>query len=115
MAKLFQSAESPEQQVSRILMLGGIGVDEAKGKLVLNDNGKLDLEQNYDLNQQVFTDIIKFMKLLAQKIGKNGDNSLIIPFWGEESKSSIRFTSYRWMSYGKYSFRGSCKWFWEGL
>ena len=68
MVKLFQSAESPEQQVSRILMLGGIGVDEAKGKLVLNNNGKLDLEQNYDLNQQVFTDIIKFMKLLLRKL-----------------------------------------------
>jgi hypothetical protein len=89
MAKLFQSAESPEQQVSRILMLGGIGVDEAKGKLVLNNNGKLDLEQNYDLNQQVFTDIIKFMKLLAKKIGKNGENSLIIPFWGKDQKAQF--------------------------
>jgi len=89
MTKLFQSRESPEQQVSRILMLGGIGVDEAKGKLVLNNNGKLDLEQNYDLNQQVFTDIIKIMKLLAQKIGKNGDNSLIIPFWGKDQKAQF--------------------------
>jgi hypothetical protein len=89
MAKLFQSSESPEQQVSRILMLGGIGVDEAKGKLVLNNNGKLDLEQNYDLNQQIFTDIIKFMKLIAQKIGKNGDNSLIIPFWGKDQKAQF--------------------------
>jgi len=89
MAKLFQSSESPEQQVFRILMLGGIGVDEAKGKLVLNNNGKLDLEQNYDLNQQVFTDIIKIMKLLAQKIGKNGDNSLIIPCWGKDQKAQF--------------------------
>src|SRR5215213_1897596 len=89
MAKLFQSRESPEQQVSKVLMLGGIGVDEAKGKLVINNNGKLDLEQNYDLNQQVFTDIIKFMKLLAQKIGKNGDNSLIIPFWGKDQKAQF--------------------------
>jgi choline dehydrogenase-like flavoprotein len=85
--KLFQSPQSPEQRVSRILMLGGIGVDDAKGKLILNNSGKLDLENNYDLNQQVFTDMIDSMKLLAQKIGKNGLNSLLIPFWGKDQKA----------------------------
>ena len=89
MVKLFQSSESPEQQVSRILMLGGIGVDETKGKLIINNIGKLDLEQNYDLEQQVFKDIIKCMKLLAKKIGKNGDNSLLIPFWGKDEKAQF--------------------------
>ena len=85
--KLFQSSQSPEQRVSRILMLGGIGVDGAKGKLILNNSGKLDLENNYDLNQQVFTDIIDAMKLVAQKVGKNGLNSLLIPFWGKDQKA----------------------------
>ena len=85
--KLFQSPQSPEQRVSRILMLGGIGVDDAKGKLILNNSGKLDLENNYDLNQQVFTDMIDAMKLVAQKVGKNGLNSLLIPFWGKDQKA----------------------------
>jgi choline dehydrogenase-like flavoprotein len=84
---LFQASGSPEQRVSRILMLGGIGVDDAKGKLILNNSGKLDLENNYDLNQQVFTDIIDAMKLVAQKVGKNGLNSLLIPFWGKDQKA----------------------------
>ena len=85
--KLFQSSQSPEQRVSRILMLGGIGIDDAKGKLILNNSGKLDLNTNYDLNQQVFTDIIDAMKLVAQKVGKNGLNSLLIPFWGKDQKA----------------------------
>jgi cholesterol oxidase len=87
MIKLFQSSQSPEQRVSRILMLGSIGVDDTKGKLILNNSGKLDLENNYDLNQLVFTDIIDAMKLVAQKVGKNGLNSLLIPFWGKDQKA----------------------------
>ena len=67
------------------------------------------------LNQQVFTDIIKFMKLLAQKIGKNGDNSLIIPFWGKDQKAQFVLHPLGGCPMGNTAFRGSCKWFWEGL
>lgn len=49
----------------------------------------MDLEKDYDLEQQIFTDIIDAMKLLAQKVGENGESSLLIPFWGKDKKAQF--------------------------
>ena len=48
---------------------------------------RLDLENDYPLNQQVFEDIIETMKLFAKEIGKNGEKSLMIPFWDQTRRT----------------------------
>ena len=71
---------SPEERVQRILMLSGIGVDEAKAQLTLK-NGSLALEKDYDLSHPIFDRIIKTMEDFAEETGKNGKESLLIPLW----------------------------------
>jgi cholesterol oxidase len=82
-------AESPEERVYHILMLGGIGIDDPKAQLVLDNNDHLNLKDEYDLNQPVFTDIIDAMKLFAKEVGRNGENSLAIPFWSTANKTQF--------------------------
>lgn len=82
-----KGTESAEERVSNILMLGAMGRDNSESRLVFdNNNGHLDLEKDYPLDQQVFKDIIETMKLFAKEIGKNGEKSLMIPFWDETNK-----------------------------
>jgi len=81
-------AQSPEERVYHILMLGGIGIDDPKSQLVL-DNDRLNLKDPYDLNHPVFSDIINAMKLFAKEVGRNGENSLVIPFWSTENKTQF--------------------------
>ena len=83
--------QSPEERVYHILMLGGIGIDNPKAQSVLdNDNSnRLTLKDRYDLNQPIFSDIINAMKLLAKEIGRNGENSLAIPFWSTVNKTQF--------------------------
>jgi choline dehydrogenase-like flavoprotein len=82
-------AQSPEERVYHILMLGGIGIDDPKAQLVLDNNNHLNLKDQYDLNQPVFSDIINAMKLFAKEIGRNGENSLAIPFWSTSNKTQF--------------------------
>jgi choline dehydrogenase-like flavoprotein len=82
-------AQSPEERVYHILMLGGIGIDDPKAQLVLDNNNHLNLKDQYDLNQPVFSDIINAMKLFAKEIGRNGENSLAIPFWSTANKTQF--------------------------
>jgi cholesterol oxidase len=85
-----KGTESAEERVSNILMLGAMGRDKSDARLVLdNNNGRLDLENDYPLNQQVFEDIIETMKLFAKEIGKNGEKSLMIPFWDQTRKTQF--------------------------
>ena len=85
-----KGTESAEERVSNILMLGAMGRDNSDARLVFdNNNGRLDLENDYPLNQQVFEDIIETMKLFAKEIGKNGEKSLMIPFWDQTRKTQF--------------------------
>jgi GMC oxidoreductase len=85
-----KGTESAEERVSNILMLGAMGKDNSDARLVFdNDNGRLDLENDYSLDQQVFGDIIETMKLFAKEIGKNGETSLMIPFWDQTRKTQF--------------------------
>jgi choline dehydrogenase-like flavoprotein len=80
-----------EQRVSNMLILFGMGRDtNTTSKLVLNDRkNMIDLDSNYDLEQSIFDQIVSGMKLFAQKIGKEGENSLVIPLWDAQSKRQI--------------------------
>jgi choline dehydrogenase-like flavoprotein len=84
-------SQSPEERVYHMLMLGGIGIDDPKAQLVLDNdnNNRLNLKDPYDLNQPIFSDIINAMKLLAKEIGRNGENSLAIPFWSTANKTQF--------------------------
>jgi cholesterol oxidase len=85
-----KGTESAEERVSNILMLGAMGRDNSDARLVFdNNNRRLNLENDYPLNQQVFKDIIETMKLFAKEIGKNGEKSLMIPFWDQTRKTQF--------------------------
>jgi hypothetical protein len=82
---------SPEQRVSNILVLFGIGRDVNKeSKLFWNTkDNKIDLDKDYNLDQEIYDKILNGMKLFAREIGKEGENSLIIPLWDTQSKTQI--------------------------
>jgi hypothetical protein len=50
-------------------MLSGIGVDEAKAQLILNDQRKVILKYEYDLDQPVFNDILNGMQRFEELTG----------------------------------------------
>ena len=82
---------TPEERISNILVLFGTGRDkEEKAQLILNSNGNsIDLNGTYDLDQPIYDKILDGMKLFAQKIGKEGENSLITPLWDTSFKTQI--------------------------
>jgi hypothetical protein len=81
---------TPEERVSNMLVLFGIGRDNnTTSKLTLGNKNRIDLDNNYNLQQPIFDQIINGMKLFAQKIGKEGENSLIIPLWDTQSRRQI--------------------------
>jgi len=41
------------------------------------------------LNQPVFGDIVNAMKSFAKEVGRNGENSLVIPFWSTANKTQF--------------------------
>ena len=57
--------------------------------LILDNRNIIDLDHNYNLQQPIFDQIIDGMKLFAQKIGKDGENSLIVPLWDTQSRRQI--------------------------
>jgi choline dehydrogenase-like flavoprotein len=77
--------QSLDERVRHIMLLFGIGLDKANGQLTINEkNNELDLVSKYELNddtQPIVKSITDMMKLFAKQIGKNGGDSLIIPFW----------------------------------
>jgi choline dehydrogenase-like flavoprotein len=81
---------TPEERVSNILVLFGIGRDSnTTSKLTLGHRNRIDLDNNYNLQQPIFDQIINGMKLFAEKIGKGGENSLIVPLWDTQSRRQI--------------------------
>jgi cholesterol oxidase len=81
---------TPEERVSNILVLFGMGRDDTtSSKLKLGDGNEIDLDKKYDLDQPVYDQILNGMKLFAQKLGKDGENSLIIPLWDTQSRKQI--------------------------
>jgi hypothetical protein len=82
---------SPEERISNILVLFGIGRDINKeSQLFWNEkDNKIDLDKNYNLDQEIYDKILNGMKLFAREIGKEGENSLIIPLWDTQSKTQI--------------------------
>ena len=67
-------------------MLGGIGIDDANGHLIIDEDNHLNLKEPYDLDQLIFNDIISAMKQFAKEIGRNGEDSLVIPLWDKRSQ-----------------------------
>lgn len=82
---------SPEERVSNILILFGIGRDINKdSKLFWNEkDNKIDLDKEYNLDQEIYDNIVNGMKMFAHEIGKEGENSLVIPLWDTQSKTQI--------------------------
>ena len=79
-----------EERVSNMLVLFGMGRDNNDtSKLTLNNRNVIDLDRDYDLHQPIFDQIISGMKLFAQKIGKEGENSFLVPLWDTQSKRQI--------------------------
>lgn len=83
--------QSPEERVSNILVLFGMGRDMNNGcKLVVNNkNNKIDLDNYYDLDQPIYGSMLQTMKLFAKEIGKEGENSLLIPLWDTQFKTQV--------------------------
>ena len=64
---------TPEERVSNILVLFGIGRDNNNtSKLILDDKNNINLNNNYNLQQPIYDQILNGMKTFAQKIGKGG-------------------------------------------
>lgn len=82
-------AQSPDERVRHILMLGGIGIDNANGHLIIDEDNHLNLKEPYDLDQLIFNDIINAMKQFAKEIGRNGEDSLVIPLWDKRGKAQF--------------------------
>jgi cholesterol oxidase len=81
---------TPEERVSNILVLFGMGRDNnTTSKLTLDNKNNIDLDNDYDLQQPIFDQILDGMKLFAQEIGKGGEDSLIIPLWDTQFRSQI--------------------------
>ena len=79
-----------EERVSNMLVLFGMGRDNnATSKLILDNRKIIDLDSDYNLQQPIFDQIISGMKLFAQQMGKDGENSLIVPLWDTQSRRQI--------------------------
>ena len=87
-------AQSPEERVSNILMLFGIGIDDQNGHLILTDNNKIDLESNYKFTHPVFNQITDAMKLFAKEIGTNAEQSLLLPLWSNIENNKQQITAH---------------------
>lgn len=77
--------QSLDERVRNIMLLFGIGLDNANGQLTINDkNNELDLVNDYELDdekQPIIKSITDMMKSFAKQIGQDGEDSLIMPFW----------------------------------
>jgi len=87
-------AQSPEERVSNILMLFGIGTDDQNGHLILTDNNQIDLESNYKFTHPVFNQIIDAMRLFAKEIGTNAEQSLLLPLWSNIENNKRQITAH---------------------
>ncbi|HZI71228.1 MAG TPA: GMC oxidoreductase, partial [Nitrososphaeraceae archaeon] len=83
---------APEERVSHMLWLSGIGIDDANGSLKIDDNtDSLVLKEPYKFTHRVYNDIITTMQQFAEHTGKDGKSSLLVPLWGSDDKSKTQF------------------------
>lgn len=83
---------APEERVSHMLWLSGIGIDDANGSLKIDeDSNSLVLRQPYKFSHRVYNDIIDTMHQFAHHTGKDGKSSLIVPLWGKDEKDKTQF------------------------
>ena len=85
------NSQSPEEFVYNKIVLFGIGLDDKKGQLApKNGDGRgLDLKEEDKLDRPIFNNIIDTMKLFAKEIGKDREDSLVIPMWSVKNKTQI--------------------------
>src|SRR5829696_1080678 len=85
---------TPEERVANILVLFGTGRDDNRisPKLCLTKENGIILKDDYKLEQPIYGQILEGMKLFAQKIGKEGEKSLITPLW--DTKSQIQISAH---------------------
>jgi cholesterol oxidase len=85
------SNQSPEERVSNILVLFGIGRDiNNECKLIMNNKkNEIGLDKCYNLNQPVYESMLHTMQLFAREIGKEGENSLLIPLWDTKFRTQV--------------------------
>lgn len=90
--------QSLEERTRNVMMLFGVGRDNPNSQLFLDDNDQINLNQKYYVDkksQPVVYDIIDRMQDFAKEIGKNGEDSLFIPFWSKEKKEDqIQITAH---------------------
>ena len=81
--------QSLDERVRHIMLLFGIGLDKANGHLKINEKtNEIDLLDKYELDdkkQPIVKSITDMMKLFANQIGQNGEDSLIMPFWDSKN------------------------------
>jgi hypothetical protein len=87
--------KSPEEKVSNILVLFGIGKDDDKkrGKLILDPEtgkGNITLKENFELSQPIFKKIIDSMKEISKLVAKDGEKGLVIPLWNMADSTKSR-------------------------
>jgi GMC oxidoreductase len=81
---------TPEERVSNVLILFGMGRDvNTTAKLILGNKDNIALDSDYNLDQPAYDMMLNGMKLFAQKIGKEAVDSLIIPLWDIKSRRQI--------------------------
>ena len=78
----------PEESVDNILVLFGMGQDnDNPGQLFIHKYNSL--SSKYDLHQPIYEEMIKTMKMFADKIGVNGKNGLVVPLWDDINRIQI--------------------------
>ena len=82
-------AQSSDERLYRMILLFGMCVDKSESSLVLNEKGEVDLSKAYDLDQNVYDEMIDGMKLFANEIGQNGINDMAVLLWNKGGKSQI--------------------------
>jgi len=81
--------DSPSQRLSKFFVYSCMGVDGSNGKLTINQKGNdivgnLNLEWNPNEDKKYFEEILEGVKLLADKVEKNGSKNVYSPTWNEK-------------------------------
>lgn len=79
----------PNQPLTDVVLLSGMGSDSSDGEIKLADNwdpksksaNAINIVFDLDKQKQLFTQMIDSMKGLAKDMGLNGSNSLVIPLY----------------------------------
>jgi choline dehydrogenase-like flavoprotein len=91
MKKLTSSVAPSALPLQDVMLLFGMGRDASDARLVIggDGDGALTLEAPYDLDQAVYADMVDRMRLFAKEVGRDGEGSLVMPFWDERTKLGL--------------------------